>query len=449
MSSEWGAALKEFRDRTDLTQGEFANSVSKLWLNLTESEKEALETIGIEYLDLSSADVSRYENVRRKPRHRSRYISLIFALYKLDAIKTLDEANNWLLCGGQHPLTDDEQTSIFKSVQSTEGEIDKLPDEESPPRSTTVQLAVDEARAVHEQDEIPSVEQNASESTVPQGSINPVFTIVQRPFAWIRKNAVRLFIWSLLSIGLILSLLAGSDIWGSFIDTLRVSEQIGTRSAAPTTMAVEVPPQQKPAELPLSSSPLVIKRIPLQGNSNDLIQTYIPGFEYSDRVTFNNIEFNMVKGEIIRTHCSIFPDDTREKISFNELNIEEPHQIFLLTNAAATDLANANDRVGVVTLKFTDGTQMETELILGHNIREWRVDAANTINQANHLSLSHVYTGISSEDDTAVIDMLAIEVALIDRVKVLSAIEVADTSKSDFGSTNPCLFIYGVSVKYR
>lgn len=117
MSGEWGQSFKQLRMSTGLKQGEFSETLSRQWLQLSDSDRQSLNEIGVDYLDLSSTDVSRYEKGRRMPRNRSRYTSLIFSLYKLESIQTIDEANEWLQLADQGPLTTQEQAAIFDSIE--------------------------------------------------------------------------------------------------------------------------------------------------------------------------------------------------------------------------------------------------------------------------------------------------------------------------------------------
>jgi len=120
MSEEWGKTLKRFRVRTGLSQGEFSDAISTLPLEWSKAEEEALREIEFEHLVLANYELSRYENGRRLPRHRNRYLSLIWGLHKLGGILTIQEANEWLQQANQSLLTMPEQIALFgtKSLES-------------------------------------------------------------------------------------------------------------------------------------------------------------------------------------------------------------------------------------------------------------------------------------------------------------------------------------------
>ncbi|MEM7799015.1 MAG: helix-turn-helix transcriptional regulator [Chloroflexota bacterium] len=113
MSQRWGTRLKAFRQKTGLSQSEFADEVSALFAKCDQDDLDALEDLGIKHLAFANYEMSRYENNRRTPRFRSRYISLIWSLHQLGGIVTSAEANSWLADADQAPLTVKEERTIF------------------------------------------------------------------------------------------------------------------------------------------------------------------------------------------------------------------------------------------------------------------------------------------------------------------------------------------------
>lgn len=190
-------------------------------------------------------------------------------------------------------------------------------------------------------------------------------------------------------------------------------------------------------------------QIPLQGVANASIRDYFPDFEYNGVTEFNSVEFDIGQGSRVSTYCSNFPSHFPEKIVLGELNIVNPVQLYVLINAVATNTVNSGDRIGSLTLEFEDDSSYTEDLIVGGNIREWRIDALDTIDIATSLSSSQVYSGTSDKGDTGIIDMLTVLVPEAFRRKTLSTLIVEDTSRIDQGSPNPCIFLLGVTVQHR
>lgn len=141
MSQEWGKTLKKLRLRAGFSQGEFADSLSKLNDNLPKDDVDQLMENGIETIILDNSELSRYENGRRLPRLRSRFISLIYALVKFDGLESVSEANEWLSQADQAPLTDKEINIIFGTAGEVSEETEPIqpePEEEEIPVGVTM-----------------------------------------------------------------------------------------------------------------------------------------------------------------------------------------------------------------------------------------------------------------------------------------------------------------------
>ena len=115
MKQEWGKQLKKFRLRTGLSQHEFSDAISIEMAQLNEETRAKLKDHNIENIILSNSEISRYETGKRIPRFRSRLISLIFILVRLNGINSLEEANTWLEQADQAPLTEKEIDIVFDS----------------------------------------------------------------------------------------------------------------------------------------------------------------------------------------------------------------------------------------------------------------------------------------------------------------------------------------------
>lgn len=90
------------------------------------------------------------------------------------------------------------------------------------------------------------------------------------------------------------------------------------------------------------------------------------------------------------------------------LLIARPTAVHLLINAANTPLATAGSPAGSVTLTFANATTSTTDLVLGANVREWKISAPATVNTVTSAANIPWWTGPASDNMPAVIDMLTI-----------------------------------------
>jgi hypothetical protein len=89
--------------------------------------------------------------------------------------------------------------------------------------------------------------------------------------------------------------------------------------------------------------------------------------------------------------------------------------------------------VGTVVLTFSDATTQSTDLLVGGNLREWRVGAAGVVNTLTDPAAAPVWTTTAQASmggGSAVLDMLTIPVATTG--KTLTTVTVTDTN--GFGS---------------
>jgi hypothetical protein len=97
--------------------------------------------------------------------------------------------------------------------------------------------------------------------------------------------------------------------------------------------------------------------------------------------------------------------------------------VLLLLNTMNTYLWYDQTQVGTVTLTYSDGTTLVTNLTVGGNIREWRTGAGNTVNWINDPATTTVWSGSATDGSAAVIDMLTITVS---PVKTISSIAITN-----------------------
>lgn len=116
MQKGWGKSLRKFRNLAGYSQVEFADALLKLDSDMTTEKLDPLVKAGILPIILDNSELSRYENGKRLPRNRSRFISLIYALVILGGIQNSREANEWLGQADQAPLNEDEHSLVFGPI---------------------------------------------------------------------------------------------------------------------------------------------------------------------------------------------------------------------------------------------------------------------------------------------------------------------------------------------
>jgi tetratricopeptide (TPR) repeat protein len=129
-------------------------------------------------------------------------------------------------------------------------------------------------------------------------------------------------------------------------------------------------------------------------------------------------------------------------------NVAHPETIYILINAGYTP-GFYNERIGVIDVKFDDGNFFSHDLILGYNIREWRILAENAVSTTSSPGMIEVYRGANVYSEIGVLDMLKIDIPFEDRNRRLNAIEIRDLSVETVGSQKPCLIVAGATVRAR
>jgi len=103
---------------------------------------------------------------------------------------------------------------------------------------------------------------------------------------------------------------------------------------------------------------------------------------------------------------------------------------YLLLNSSNTYSYYVDSAVGQVVLTFSDGTTQSTDLIVGTNLREWRISAGATVSSLSTTgNTAQVWSGTAQPSmggGTAVIDMLSIPVTTAG--KTLTTVTVTDTN---------------------
>ncbi len=112
-------------------------------------------------------------------------------------------------------------------------------------------------------------------------------------------------------------------------------------------------------------------------------------------------------------------------------SVEEPTSVHLLLNSADTWWFYAGRKLGDVTLRFSDGTKQTVSLVIGTNIREWKVGAGSlVVSTTTDPATKNVWSGSAVDGYPAVIDMLTVAVpptdATLTSVTVTNSAVVTD-----------------------
>jgi hypothetical protein len=99
--------------------------------------------------------------------------------------------------------------------------------------------------------------------------------------------------------------------------------------------------------------------------------------------------------------------------------------VLLLLNTMNTYLWYDQTQVGTVTLTYSDGTTLVTNLTVGVNVREWRTGAGNTVNWITDPATTTVWSGSATDGSAAAIDMLTISLA---GTQTITSIAVSNTN---------------------
>ncbi len=133
------------------------------------------------------------------------------------------------------------------------------------------------------------------------------------------------------------------------------------------------------------------------------------------------------------------------------MEVEEPRSVLLLLNSYDTWTAFDRAQLGTVGIGFDDGTWLETPLVIGENVREWR-QGGGTVNTATDAALEEVDRTTTSDGAApAVTDLLTIPLPSDVWGKTLTSVTVTDTLLEDNGRTNgvPGILWSGITVTHE
>jgi hypothetical protein len=215
-----------------------------------------------------------------------------------------------------------------------------------------------------------------------------------------------------------------------------------TATAEPATATLEPPTATPvpPTATPLP--PLRDVRISLAPFANDKIQNLLPGVPLGS-VVFRDIGFDFGDGTTkVSTECKSYPSWPGQ-VTIPAGGVANVERVQLLANAGYTG-SFGGQKVGAVELVFDGASAFSYDLVLGHNIREWRVELPGLVTTVGSSDTAVAFEGTTKAGDKGVIDMITITVPQELRRFPLSAIVVRDTMPGD-----PCFFFSGLTLRAR
>jgi len=133
------------------------------------------------------------------------------------------------------------------------------------------------------------------------------------------------------------------------------------------------------------------------------------------------------------------------------VKIRNPEEVYFLLTSGNTYLNFLNKKVGEIVLGFEDGGSLIRDLIAGVDIREWKHwPLMPTIKNTTGGFVKEVWRGQSNPPIVPVVmDMLRLPLQEGYQSKILTSIEVKDTSFETASSYDPAIQWGGVSIKFN
>lgn len=146
------------------------------------------------------------------------------------------------------------------------------------------------------------------------------------------------------------------------------------------------------------------------------------------------------------TQCSHLPSQPE---SFQwETEIPNPVSVYLLLQAGWGLSRYDGERIGEVRLSFSDGSSVDTPLILGFNIRDWAWESGAAVNTVSSSTSQPAWQGNAPDGTPGGMDVLTIDVPSGQSQLTLTGVRVSDTSQSAIGEVNPCIHLVALTVEY-
>jgi len=125
--------------------------------------------------------------------------------------------------------------------------------------------------------------------------------------------------------------------------------------------------------------------------------------------------------------------------------------VYILINSGNSKSIYSSEKIGEIVLFFEDTLKQSTELVLGKNIREWRIGVTgNFIRENTDAHSKKVWEGLSKDGTFAVIDCLKIEIPTYFRSHALEEIAFIHRNLQKYGDTlGPQFFVSGVNLELK
>lgn len=149
----------------------------------------------------------------------------------------------------------------------------------------------------------------------------------------------------------------------------------------------------------------------------------------------------------ISTQCQHDTEKYQTSISISTY-IEEPRQIHILIQAGNGNVDFNGNTIGKITLYFDNGQRFVEPLVLGHNIRDWRLNLPDFyVNTISSYDIQEVWRGKTTDGIDGHIDLLTIKIPKELHETTLNNIEVTDTSLATVGSQDPCIHLIAITAE--
>jgi hypothetical protein len=146
------------------------------------------------------------------------------------------------------------------------------------------------------------------------------------------------------------------------------------------------------------------------------------------------------------TQCSYLPNQPE---SFQlEASISNPTNVYLLIQAGWGLVKYDGMQIGNVRLGFSDGSNLDTPLTLGLNIRDWAWENPAAVNTVSSPESSPAWEGNAPDGTPGGMDVLTIDIPRSQSELTLTSIQIADQSWSTVGESDPCIHLVALTVKY-
>ncbi len=131
------------------------------------------------------------------------------------------------------------------------------------------------------------------------------------------------------------------------------------------------------------------------------------------------------------------------------MDVPRPLNIYLLYQAGFGNMEYKGKQVGSVQARFANGQKIETQLVLGENIRDWALSNPRAVTTLSSASVQLAWQGVDSASQaTGVVDMLTLDVPPAWAETALTGFQITDTSTLTTGAIDPCVMLVAMTVRY-